>query len=114
MSNSVSTPDVLMRSILLPSITVNHRFPSGPAAMSTGPGRGGNSVKTPGKGDAANLVADEFGKRDVAMGASRDAVGVAVTRWDEVLANVPDRSPMLRGVRDLDLEVCWMARPGGG
>src|SRR6266496_3256808 len=47
--NSVTTPAVVMRPILLASYSVNHRLPSGPAVMSklrVVEGKG-NSVKTP-------------------------------------------------------------------
>src|SRR5664279_3129894 len=36
MGNSVTTPAVVMRPMRLPSTSVNHRFPSGPAHMFAG------------------------------------------------------------------------------
>src|SRR5215831_5941672 len=49
MANSVITPSGVIRPMLLPRISVNQRFPSGPAVISHGAERGvgtGNSVST--------------------------------------------------------------------
>ena len=48
--NSVMTPAVVIRPILLPLLSVNQRLPSGPAVMPRGTASGvgiGNSVTTP-------------------------------------------------------------------
>src|SRR5215468_2090795 len=48
--NSVMTPAVVIRPTRFPSVSVNHRLPSGPGAIVPGLLRGvgiGNSVRTP-------------------------------------------------------------------
>ena len=74
--NSVTTPAVVIRPILLPSASVNQRLPSGPAAMPDGRLLAvgiGNSVMTPAVVIRPILLRVVLGEPEVAVRAGRDA-----------------------------------------
>ena len=89
--NSVNAPAVVMRPILLAPSSVNHSAPSGPAVISCGLAVAvgiENWVNCAGGGDPANLVGAILGEPQRAVGARRDAQGMATGRGDRESVNV--------------------------
>src|SRR2546422_80928 len=83
--NSVMAPAVVIRPILSPTASVNHRFPSGPAVIPTG------SLLAVGMGNSLNLGA---GRGALNRGAARAGDAMVASRNETRRMGLP--TPMSR------------------